>query len=263
MTETDSTTSTGGSATSVSCDRRRLRGDGSLVALLRHRSTAAVLFFRRVFGCRLAGRETARMKDRENAADAEGAVRTAWENGQESAAVSAALKLYGAEIYGLLVGLCRGPHEADDAFSLFAEGLWQSLATFEWKCSLRTWAYVIARRSAHDLRRKARRPQVGLSQVDEISAMVARVRTETAPFQKTEVKNRMAELRATLPEDDQILLILRLDRELAWEDLARVFAGDHAAPDALKRESARLRKRFQLVKERLVELGRREGLFDR
>ncbi len=221
------------------------------------------LFFRRIFGCRLPGQETDRMKDREDAADAESAIRTAWESGQESAAVSAALKLYGAEVYGLLVGLCRSPHEADDAFSLFAEGLWQSLSTFEWKCSLRTWAYVIARRSAHDLRRKARRPHLGLSQVDEVSAMVARVRTETAPYQKTEAKNRMAELRATLPEDDQLLLILRLDRGLAWEDLARVFAGDDTEPDALKRESARLRKRFQLVKERLVELGRKEGLFDR
>lgn len=224
---------------------------------------AAALFFRRVFGCRMPDRETGRMKEREDAADAESAVRAAWESGQESAALSAALKLYGAEIYGLLVGLCRSPHEADDAFSLFTEGLWQSLATFEWKCSLRTWAYVIARRSAHDLARKARRPHLGLSQVEEVSAMVARVRTETAPYRKTDVKNRMTELRATLPEDDQMLLILRLDRGLAWEDLARVFAGDDTEPDVLKRESARLRKRFQLVKERLVELGRKEGLFER
>ncbi len=203
------------------------------------------------------------MKDREDAAEAEGAIRQACAAGQESAAVSAALKLYGAEVYGLLLGLCRGRDEADDAFSLFAEALWQSLSTFEWKCSLRTWAYMIARRSAHDLQRKARRPHVGLSQAGEVSALVARIRTETATFRKTETKDRIAELRATLPEDDQMLLILRLDRGLAWDDLARVFVGDDAEADALKRESARLRKRFQLVKERLVELGRKEGLVGR
>ncbi len=33
--------------------------------------------------------------------------------------------------------------------------------------------------------------------------------------------------------------------------------------ETLKRESARLRKRFQIVKDRLVELGRKEGLFNR
>jgi RNA polymerase sigma-70 factor (ECF subfamily) len=202
-------------------------------------------------------------KDQDDGAEAEGSVRQLWADGRESAAVSAALKLYGAEVYGLLLGLCRGRDEADDAFSLFAEGLWQSLSTFEWKCSLRTWAYVIARRSALDLRRKARRPHVGLSQVGEVSAMVARIRTETAPFRRTDVKDRLAELRSTLPEDDQMLLILRLDRGLAWEDLARVFAGEDAEADALKRESARLRKRFQTVKDRLVELGRKEGLLNR
>ncbi len=33
-----------------------------------------------------------------------------------------------------------------------------------------------------------------------------------------------------------------------------------ATSEALKRESARLRKRFQLVKEKLLELGREAGL---
>lgn len=203
------------------------------------------------------------MKEREDTAAAENAVRQAWADGRSSEAVSAALKLYGAEIYGLLLGLCRSRAEAEDAFSLFAEALWQSLSTFEWQCSLRTWAYVIARRTAHDLRRKAQRPHVALSQAGEVSALVARIRTDTAPFQKTEAKSRIAELRATLPEDDQLLLVLRLDRGLAWDDLARVFAGEDADSDALKRESARLRKRFQLVKDRLVEMGRKEGLIDR
>lgn len=203
------------------------------------------------------------MRERDDVASAEGPIRLASAEGRESDAVSAALKLYGAEVYGLLLGLSRTREDADDAFSLFAERLWRSLATFEWKCSLRTWAYVIARRSAHDVGRKARRPHVGLSDAGEVSALVARMRTETAPFQKTDVKNRIAALRATLPEDDQLLLILRLDRDLAWEDLARVFIGEDAEVEALKRESARLRKRFQLVKDRLVELGRKEGLIDR
>ena len=45
---------------------------------------------------------------------------------------------------------------------------------------------------------------------------------------------------------------------MAWEDLARVFLGDDEVLDAaaVTRESARLRKRFQLVKQKFVALAR-------
>jgi len=56
-----------------------------------------------------------------------------------------------------------------------------------------------------------------------------------------------------------MLLVLRVDKGLAWNDLARVmYAEDGPLLDdeGLKREAARLRKRFQHVKERLLELKR-------
>jgi RNA polymerase sigma-70 factor (ECF subfamily) len=56
--------------------------------------------------------------------------------------------------------------------------------------------------------------------------------------------------------------VLRVDRKLAWNELAEVLHDGEGPldPSGIKREAARLRKRFQLLKERLVELGRREGL---
>jgi RNA polymerase sigma-70 factor (ECF subfamily) len=58
--------------------------------------------------------------------------------------------------------------------------------------------------------------------------------------------------------------VLRVDRQLAWTDLARVLLhGDDTSTlteDVLRREAARLRKRFQILKEQLYEMGRREGL---
>jgi hypothetical protein len=39
-----------------------------------------------------------------------------------------------------------------------------------------------------------------------------------------------------------------------------VFLGDAVAEDDLKRESARLRKRFQLAKDRFVTAAREKGL---
>jgi RNA polymerase sigma-70 factor (ECF subfamily) len=61
-----------------------------------------------------------------------------------------------------------------------------------------------------------------------------------------------------------MLLILRVDRRLDWTEIARVLleTPEHLPPDAaaLKREAARLRKRFQIVKDRLRERVEREGL---
>src|SRR5438309_1153719 len=60
----------------------------------------------------------------------------------------------------------------------------------------------------------------------------------------------------------EALRLLRVDKQLAWADIARVMLaeGEAAAEAVVKRESARLRKRFELLKQKLLELGRREGL---
>ena len=62
-------------------------------------------------------------------------------------------------------------------------------------------------------------------------------------------------------EEDRTLLVLRVDRALEWEEVARVTLGV-AEPDAtlLKRETERLRKRFQLLKDELK--GRAKELLD-
>ena len=54
-----------------------------------------------------------------------------------------------------------------------------------------------------------------------------------------------------------------LDTKFAFPDIARVFAEDETDPETIARESARLRKRFQLARERLLALGRQHGLLRR
>ena len=72
----------------------------------------------------------------------------------------------------------------------------------------------------------------------------------------------MAQLREELPAEDQALLILRVDKQLDWNELAQVLSEDELAGDALRRESARLRKRFQMIKERLRKRAEEEGLLE-
>lgn len=188
-------------------------------------------------------------------------VRARADAGDHAAAATMAIKGYGPEIYGFLVAMHRNDDEAGDVFSQFSENLWKGLPKFAWQCTLRAWAYTIARNASYRFKKNAkRRGEVALS--EGVEKIAEQVRTQTRSWLKTEQKDRFAALRDTLPPEDQTLLILRVDRGLAWEELARIMLGEEeaASEEDLKKESARLRKRFQLVKEKLVEMGKRAGL---
>ena len=182
-------------------------------------------------------------------------------------AATQALRGYGGEIFGFLVAVLRDETAAGDAFSAFAEGLWRNLATFEWGSTLRTWAYGIARNVSRQVRRDAARAdrragvRVGESALEDIAQAI---RTSTLGFLRTEKRSRLEALRDALSPDDRALLVLRLDRGLAWPELARVLAESEGPLDdaALRKEAARLRKRYQVVKDRLRELVKRDGPVD-
>jgi RNA polymerase sigma-70 factor (ECF subfamily) len=191
-------------------------------------------------------------------------VRHAVESGDLAGATTAALRGYGPEVFGFLVTLVRAREDADEVFSRFAEHVWSGLPDFGWQSSLRTWLYGVARHAAYNHlrneRRRARR-QEPLAEGSALSGIVAEAREKTKSYLVTEFKDRFAKLRDSLPAEDRELLVLRVDRGLEWEELVQVLAGGDAPdPTTLKREAARLRKRFQFLKKKLLELGRKEGL---
>ena len=194
--------------------------------------------------------------------------RERWDSGDHGGAATAVLQGYGQEILGFLVAIHRDKTEADEVFSQVAESVWTGLPRFAWESSVRTWAYAVARNvSKTHLRNAGRRGRRVVTRTGSFfEEVVDKVRTETSAFLRTEKRTRLQELRDTLPEDDRSLLILRVDRGLSWKELARILSQtDSDGPmseDALARESARLRKRFQVVKDRLRELARQEGLVE-
>ncbi len=195
----------------------------------------------------------------------EAAVRVPWEGGDQAGAASAAIRGFGPELLEYLLAVHRDENEASEVFALVTEALWRSLPSFAWESSFRTWAYAVTRRTSLRYRRDERRRAARQRPLPEGAAeLVAMVRTDTLTYLRTRTRSRIAELRRSLSPEDQQLLILRVDRGLEWIELARVFADDDASMDsmALARESARLRKRFQLVKARLRELAMKEGLID-
>jgi RNA polymerase sigma-70 factor (ECF subfamily) len=91
------------------------------------------------------------------------------------------------------------------------------------------------------------------------------VRTATVAYKRTDVTDRFQQLREQLTDEDQTLLILRIDRGLSWLELAQIMLGeDDKAPseEGLKTEAARLRKRFQHAKDRLRKLAEEAGLLE-
>ena len=163
-----------------------------------------------------------------------------------TAAAHLVIRELGAEVLGYLWVAAASWGDGDELFSEVCERVWKALPEFRFECSVRTWVHVIARnrvRAGYDrARRRARTMPVELS--DEIAA----VRTTTVEYLQPETRNRLEHLRALLDEDDRTLLLLRVDRELPWLDIARIMADDG---EPLDRASARLRKRYERVKQRL------------
>ena len=185
--------------------------------------------------------------------DVEARVRDHYDAGATEKALTVAIEEYGSEVFGFLVSRLRDEDTAGDVFSQTCEDLWRTLGDFGWRCSMRTWMYKLARSAAaRHLRSPHNSPgrRVPLSQVSEAAA---RVRTRTKDFRRTEVKDGLAQLRDALDEEDQMLLTLRIDRELDWNDIARVITDEELDDKELARASARLRQRFKTIKERLRE----------
>jgi len=197
----------------------------------------------------------------------ERSIRRACEQGDIGGASAIAIRGYGGEIFGFLLAFHRSEQDASEVFSTFTERVWRGLSRFSWECSFRTWAYTIARNSSKTHKNAARRraaTQVPLPEGSALSVVADAVRRETLSYLKTAKKSRIARLRESLSPEDRMLLSLRVDKEMAWNDLARVLADEDEPLDdeELKKAAARLRKRFQVIKEKLYDMGRREGVIE-
>ncbi len=194
----------------------------------------------------------------------EAAIRQLCERQQWQEATTLILERYGQELAAYVNAICAGSG-SDEAYSDFALELWKSLPGFEWRCSARGFAFMLARRAAHRRQRVERvaRAQGQRWEMERwLYDAVARTRTPTPHHQRSEVKSKMRALRAHLSEEERSLLILRVDRELPFSDLAEVLGAPEelAEPAGRQRVEARLRKRFQTVKEKLRRLAEDNGL---
>jgi RNA polymerase sigma-70 factor (ECF subfamily) len=197
-----------------------------------------------------------------NHSDIERRVRSALEAQDPRNAATRALENFGPDILRFLSARLADRAQTEDAYLQFSEDVWVGLPAFRWESSLHTWMFVLARTAATRVYRKRRREVelppgfAGYAQLNE------HVRNTTARFLRMDIKDRMREIRQRLDEDDQTLLILRIDRKLDWSALAVVMnevASDAQKPD-VERAVARVQTRFQTAKKQLRDLAEAEGL---
>jgi RNA polymerase sigma-70 factor (ECF subfamily) len=192
-------------------------------------------------------------------------IRTLCDAGKKKQAATLLLETYGREILGFLMSRLRDRDAVHEVYSRFTEDLWRGLDGFRWQCSARVWSYTLARHAMSRYVQEARRRrirQVPLSVAEPISAVAEKIRTETLASARTESKSRIAILRERLPADDQTLLILRVNRRLAWTEIAQIMfhEGETVEQVLLEKDAIRLRKRYQSAKDRLRKMALAEGL---
>jgi RNA polymerase sigma-70 factor, ECF subfamily len=190
-------------------------------------------------------------------------IRALWDAGRFEDAATCAMRGYGPQVYGFLVARLRSEDRADDVFAQLGEDLWRGIESFRWQAAFSTWMYTLARHAAHRFERTPQNQGRRHTTVSRLTDAMERVRTETRPYLKTDIKDRFAELRDALSPDERTLLVLRVNRQLAWKDIAHVMSETPLDDAEATQASAALRQRFTSLKRKLRELAEERGLLDR
>jgi RNA polymerase sigma-70 factor, ECF subfamily len=173
--------------------------------------------------------------------------------GEVKDAVTAVLQAHGSEVVGYLENVLGDPDDARDVFQKAAEDLWTWIPGFRGG-SLRAACYRIAWHAAARFRREAwrrRRERMHTTMASRIAASITSPESRLA----TKPRDRLERLRESLEPEERTLLILRLDREMSWNEVAEILSSEGDPVDA-----AAARKRFERVKDKLARLAKEQGL---
>lgn len=189
---------------------------------------------------------------RSDAADWERDILDAVRTGEPGRAAGLLFRRLGPEIAGYLAASCREGETAREAYARTQEATLRGLSSFDGRASLRTWLYVVARSQLVLVLRDEARRSRRLTPLDHHPEVWERAAPTATPAPSASRLEDVHRLRAMLSDEDREILVLRVERDLPWEEVARVFAGEAAEPPVLRREAARLRKRFQAIRERVA-----------
>jgi RNA polymerase sigma-70 factor (ECF subfamily) len=184
----------------------------------------------------------------------ESEIQTRARAGDHAGAAAALVKGYGPEIVTYLAGVLRASDDdVREVFSIFCEDVCRGLPGFRFASAVRTWAYVVANRAALKHLRGVRQRAAYFNGPTDVEQIAAAVSSTTLQHMRTTNQQRLAEVRDQLDPEERTILILRVDRQLAWREVAQVMTEDELSDDALRKREQALRKKFETIKRRLRE----------
>jgi RNA polymerase sigma-70 factor (ECF subfamily) len=190
--------------------------------------------------------------------DAEARCLEALDRGDHAGAATAVVREYGPQLLGYLCSVLRSEADAGEVFSMFSEDLWRGLPGFRRECPLRVWCYRLAWHAAARFLRDPYRGRGRRLETNELSRLVEEVRSSVFLGRDQARQATLDKLRAGLSPDERALLVLRLDRGLAWAEVALVLTEEAGKPI----DEPALRKRFERLKDKLAARAREEGLLE-
>ena len=184
----------------------------------------------------------------------DGLVLSMLEAGDGRQAATVLLRTHGPSVLRYLRSLLREKDAVDDAFSLFAEWAWTGISRFRGESSLRTWAFGVAWNAARRVTDEAWRKNKERLKTRDASKLAQEIRASSA-LELDRRSDKLEELRRELSPEEQNLLVLRIDQELSWDEVATILTSASEPPSV-----AMLRKRFERLKERIARMARERGL---
>jgi RNA polymerase sigma-70 factor (ECF subfamily) len=170
------------------------------------------------------------------------------------AAATLVIRSFGPELLRYLQTLVGSEADAREAFSQFAENLWRGIGQFRGESLVRTWAYRLAFHAATRIQRDPFRRRA--EPISGVSAeLMQAITSVSSRARRTHMEQTLERLRAELDDEEKTLLVLRVDRELSWGEIAAVLSG---AGEPVG--EAALRKRYERLKTKIRTLARKEGV---
>jgi RNA polymerase sigma-70 factor (ECF subfamily) len=198
----------------------------------------------------LRGSRPAGAPDGASPADLETQVRKLLAAGDDGAAATRVIEALGPPVLGYLCKV-HGTDDGKDVFSSWEVAVWKSLPAFRFEASLRVWSYRLAWNAAarfHGDPWRRRRERLATS-------AASRLPDASSSRQVGGRRGDLEELSDELDPEETTLLMLRLQREMTWEEISAVLSeeGRPLKPPAL-------RKRYQRIKDRMARRARGKGL---
>lgn len=171
-----------------------------------------------------------------------------------------ALRHHGRELLAFLYGVL-GDDAAEDANQELWAAIFSSILSFQGQSRFRTWAYVIAWRicGAFLRDRDRRRLLEPLSAVPELLSDEAQLRVRCLTGMRATLESAVGRIRQRLAPEERMLLILRVDQELSWREIASILLPDGSQ---IEQEEQRLRQRFVRIKNKIRQEACKIGLMD-